>query len=72
MSNQRAGKTHRAALGDGMQDMRLKNFFRDAADILHTCNEPDAAFYFEQICDWIMEGKQLPSSRSEISKVLGV
>ena len=28
MSNQRAGKTHKAAANDGMQDMKIRNFLR--------------------------------------------
>jgi hypothetical protein len=72
MSNQRAGKTHRAALGDGMQDMKIRNFFRDAADILNTSGEEDAAFFFEQVTDYINSGKSLPSSRAEVARALGV
>ena len=34
MSNQRAGKTHRAAANDSMSDMKLRNFFRVAASLV--------------------------------------
>ena len=72
MSNQRAGKTHRAALGDGMHDMKIRNFFRDAAEILNESGNEDAAFYFEQITDYINSGKSLPTDRLEVGRALGV
>lgn len=70
--NQRAGKTHRAAANDGMGDMKLRNFFRESADILRESGEPDAAFYFELIVDEINNGKSLPVDRREIARWLGV
>ena len=72
MSNQRAGKTHRAALSDGMQDMKMRNFFRDAQEILEESGNEDAAFYFEQIVEHFNSGKGLPSTRKEVSRLLGV
>lgn len=54
MSNQRAGKTHRAAANDGLQDMKLRNFFRTAANVLE--DESDAQFFFEQIVDHMNNG----------------
>lgn len=72
MSNQRTGKTHRAALSDGMQDMKLRNFFRDAQEILEENGEEDAAFYFEQIVDHFNAGKGLPANRKEVSRLLGI
>ena len=49
--NQRAGKTHRAALGSGMQEMHLRNFFRSCKELLEDAGEPHslAAYYFEQL-----------------------
>lgn len=70
--NQRSGKTHRAALGDGTQEMKLRNFFRDAQHILEEAGEHDAAFYFEQMVDHINEGGSLPTTRKEVSRILGV
>lgn len=72
MSNQRSGKTHRAALSDGMQDMKIRNFFRDAKELLEEAGEEDAAFYFEQVVEHINSGKSLPSTRKEVSRILGV
>lgn len=71
MSNQRAGKSHKAALGDGSQDMKLKLFFQDCASILTDNGQEDAAFYFDQIVEHIMAGKSLPSDKREIARVLG-
>jgi len=73
MSNQRTGKTHKAALGDGMQDMKMMLFFSHCVDILEENEEENAAFYFEQILDHIIAGKALPSvNRIEIARILGV
>ena len=72
MSNQRAGKTHRAAANDGMQEMKLRNFFRSCKEILEDNNQDDAAFYFEQIMDEINDGKSLPVDRRDIERLLGV
>ena len=54
MSNQRSGKWKPAAMSDGMQDMKLRNFFRTAANVLES--EPEAAFYFEQVMEHITKG----------------
>lgn len=72
MSNQRAGKTYRAAANDGLGEMKLRNFFRDCAEILNEAGESDAAFYFEQVVDHINNGRSLPSDIREVSKILGV
>jgi len=68
---QRAGKTHRAAANDGMQEMKLRNFFRTCVDILEPENA-DAAFFFEQIVDHINAGNSLPADRKEIQRLLGI
>jgi hypothetical protein len=69
---QRAGKTHRAALSDGMQDMKLRNFFREAQEVLEAAGEDDSAFYFEQVVEHLNAGKGLPIARKEIARVLGL
>ena len=71
MSNQRPGKTHRAALGDDLQQMHLKNFFRSCKEILEH-EHPDSAFYFEQLQDHIEAGNSLPQDKREIQRLLGV
>lgn len=70
--NQRAGKTHRAALGDNMADMNLRNFFRTAARVLDNAGDDEASFYFNQVVEHLNEGKPLPQSVSETARVLGL
>lgn len=71
MSNQRAGKTHRAAANDSMQDMKLRNFFRTAAQLVEP--ESDAQFYFEQLVEHINAGGNIMSDDpSTIRRILGV
>lgn len=74
MSNQRPGKTHRAALGDDMNDMKMKNFFRSCKELLEIADEPAsfAAFYFEQLQEHIEAGNTLPQDKREIQRLLGI
>ena len=69
---QRAGKTYKAAAGDSLHDMKLKNFFRECKEILESNGETDSAFYFEQLEEWMVQGKPLPTTNKEISRLLGV
>lgn len=69
---QRAGKSYRAGPGDNLQDMKLKNFFRECKNILENNGESESAFYFEQLEEYMMDGKPLPSEAKEISRVLGL
>lgn len=73
MSNQRPAKMKKAALSDGMADMKLKLFFRDCAEVLDAEGQEDAAFYFHQIVEHLMEGKSLPhDNKKEASRILGL
>lgn len=71
MSNQRAGKTHRAAASDSTADMRMRNFFRECIRIFEDSNEDVASF-----CETIMEeynaGRQLPSNPKDIQRLFGL
>lgn len=71
MSNQRAGKTHRAAASDSTADMRMRNFFRECVRIFEDNNEDVASF-----CETIMEeynaGRQLPSNPKDIQRLFGL
>ena len=69
---QRSGKTHRAGAADGLGDMKLKNFFRGAKEMLLEAGNEDAAFYFEQCEEHMMEGKPLPYERKDIARLLGI
>jgi hypothetical protein len=71
MSNQRPGKTHHAAASDGMTEMRLRNFFKTAVELLK--DEPEAQFYFEQIVDHINNGGSIMTDDPKaVSRILGV
>ena len=71
MSNQRTGKTHRAAANDNMQDMKLRNFFRTAAQVVG--DDTDAQFYFEQIVDHMNSGGNVMSDDPvTVRRILGV
>ena len=71
MSNQRAGKTHKAAANDGMQDMKIRNFFKTCVRVLE--DEPDIQFYFEQIVDHINQGGSIMTDDTvAVRRILGV
>ena len=72
--NQRAGKTHRAALGSGMQEMHLRNFFRSCKELLEDAGEPHslAAYYFEQLQEHLEDGGTLPQDKRDIQRILGM
>jgi uncharacterized protein YidB (DUF937 family) len=72
MSNQRAGKYHRASGMDSGSEMKIYQFFKQAQEALESAGEDDAAFYFEQVTTWIKEGKSLPSESKQIARVLGL
>ena len=71
MSNQRAGKTHRAAASDGLGEMKLRNFFRTCVRVVE--EESDAQFYFEQLVDHINNGGNISTDDPvAIRRILGV
>lgn len=71
MSNQRPGKTHKAAASDGMAEMKLRNFFRTAAKVVG--EDTEAQFYFEQIVDHINQGGNIMTDDPvAIRRILGV
>lgn len=71
MSNQRRGKTYRAAASDGLQEMKLRNFFRTAASVCE--DESDAQFYFEQLVEHINKGGSVMTDDPiAVRRILGV
>jgi hypothetical protein len=72
MSNQRAGKFKPAAMRDGgLNDMKLRAFFRTAADLVE--DNSDAQFYFEQFVDHISNGGSLSSDDPVVvRRILGL
>jgi hypothetical protein len=71
MSNQRSGKTYRAAANDN-SGMGTLAFFKYATKALTDAGYEDPAFYFEQIVDHLRDGGSLPVSQREVEKVLGL
>ena len=72
MGNQRAGKFKPAAMRDGgLNDMKLRAFFRTAADLVE--DNSDAQFYFEQFVDHISNGGSLSSDDPVVvRRILGL
>jgi hypothetical protein len=71
MSNQRAGRTHKAASNDGTQDMKIRNFFKTAASIMD--EDTDARFYFEQVVEHINAGGSIMTDDpASIRRILGL
>lgn len=71
--NQRAAKTHRAAMGqDGRVAMfEIIDFMEAAANALTQHGEEDAAFYFQQVHEHLRRNPQ-KGFKEEISRILGV
>lgn len=71
--NQRAAKTHRAAMGqDGRVSLfEVIDFFENAAQALNRHGEEDAAFYFEQVHEYLVRNPQ-KGLKEDIGKILGV
>ena len=72
MSNQRPGKTYRAAANDGLRDMQLRNFFRTCKQLLEDTGNDDASFYFERVEEHISNGGSIyTDDKQSISRILG-
>lgn len=71
MSNQRSGKTYRAASNDN-SGMGTVVFFKNARMALEEAGYEDAAFYFEQMEEHLRSGGGLPQDKRQVEKVLGL
>jgi len=71
MSNQRKGKMQTRPDQPG-SEMSLFKFFKEASIQLNDAGHEDAAFYFEQMQDWISSGKKLPTDKDTTIKALGI
>ena len=71
MSNQRPGKVVRA-IDPTMKDMSMLKFFKLARKVLEDEGKEDEAFYFEQMEDWLKQGKPIPSTEEQTIKALGI
>jgi hypothetical protein len=73
MSNQRAGNWKPASMtGGDRSSMQLCMFVKTCKEVLENRGEDDAAFYFEQIEDWLRKGKQLQSGHNDVKQILGL
>jgi hypothetical protein len=70
---QRAGKTHRAAMGtDGRVSLfEVIEFFEAAQHALEKHGEEEAAFYFEQVHEHLKRNPQ-KGFKEQISRILGI
>lgn len=75
MSNQRGGAWGKASASNAIDDaraMKLRNFFRDAKELLEKNGNEDAAYYFEQVMEELNQGKSLPTDKTNVSRLLGL
>jgi hypothetical protein len=72
MSNQRPGKTHRAAASDNTNDMRMRNFFRTCAELFSSLDNDEVAAFCETIMEEYNAGRQLPSNPKDIQRLFGL
>lgn len=70
---QRPAKTHKAAMGgDGRIDLReLIDFMERCANVLERENEPDSAYYFEQIAEFIQRNPH-KALKEDAGRILGL
>jgi len=47
-------------------------FFKLAKKVLEDSGKEDEAFYFEQMEDWLKQGKPIPTTEEQTIKALGV
>lgn len=71
--HQRPGKTHRAAMpGEGnITIARLLEFSQEAARLLESADETDAAFYFEQLAEHLKRKPEKGLNES-VGRILGL
>lgn len=71
MSNQRAGKTHRAAASDnGLGDMQLLQSLKALREA--TMGEDEVEWLLDALIEEIRAGRKFPSTAKEWIKVLGL
>jgi hypothetical protein len=73
MTNQRPAKAHRAAMpGEGqITPARLREFADEATRLLTESGEEDAAFYFEQLAEFIRRHPEKGLNES-VGRILGL
>ena len=71
MSNQRKAN-YQSKPDQPSSEMAIFKFFKEARTQLEDAGHEDAAFYFEQMQDWISSGKKLPTDKETIIRALGI
>lgn len=71
--NQRAGKTHRAAMGsDGRVDLREFIYFMEqCSELLEKEGQSDASFYFGQVAEFVRSNPH-KGLKEDTSRMLGL
>lgn len=72
MSNQRPGKMKAATMRDDSTEARALKFFKLARVTLEERGEEDAAFYMEQMEDWLVRGGELPRESVDVVRAFGL
>lgn len=69
--NQRFAKTMKRDITT-INPQNLISVLKEGSSQLTDSGEKDAAFFFDQIVDWIRAGKSLSSEQKTVSKMLGL
>lgn len=69
--NQRFAKSMKRDITT-INPQNLISVLKEASSQLGANKEHDAAFFFDQIVDWIRSGKSLSSDSKQVSKMLGI
>jgi len=69
--NQRFAKTMKRDITT-INPQNLVSVLKEASQQLNYSKEKEAAFFFDQMIDWIRSGKALSSDEKSVSKMLGL
>lgn len=67
---QRPAKMQKSDLGTN--DMKCYKAMKLAAECLNGSGYEDEAFYFEQLVDWLSNGRTLPLDKKDMESALGL
>jgi hypothetical protein len=70
MSNQRAGKTHKAAASDGLGDMHLLQSIKALKEA--TLDYDEFEWLFDIMIEELREGRRWPTNSADWGRVLGL
>lgn len=69
---QRKAKTYRKTPEFSIGGLKQLTFFREATSLLSGEGHEEAAFYFDQVKEYLETNYELPTSSREISRLLGL